>query len=230
MNSEIILATQIRACNREDANRAILQIIVTTYRICGFKSSEDEVMFQVTEIMKDLTKTNLTISDLKTAFENGAKGKYGEFMGLSVLTYTKWINAYKSEKPPQTNRLIAETKKEPTIEEKEAIAEESIQAMITQFKKTGEVLNYGNSNFRYLWNTGKIRFNKVKRDEYLEQANSNIKNRLKEERERAATQLDRGKVKQIDATIENLMSESAKAEIEIEAGCLAIKDYLKTLL
>lgn len=228
MNSQIVLTSQIRNVNREDANKALLQVIITTYRICGFKSSEDEVMFQVTELMKDLNKTSLSIEDVKTAFENGAKGKYGEFMGLSVLTYLKWINAHKAEKPAPTNKLIAESKIELTQEQKDAIAEESIKVMIDHYQKKGEIINGGNANFKYLWRIGKIRFDQQKAEEYLERAKSLIYERLNQNREKASVELNRGEVKQIDKQIEALMDSDVNTEIKIEAGKLAIKDFLNS--
>lgn len=103
MNTEIILSKPINQLPVVDLKTQILKLIEYCYAYAGYNLSgkEIELSFQVSELHGMLTTgqfKNLTLEDLKSCFKNGLSLKYGDFTGLSMLVYTKWINSFLNER------------------------------------------------------------------------------------------------------------------------------------
>lgn len=70
-----------------------------TYVMVGFKTPEENDLAIITaKLTSDLFESYryLTYGEVSLCFELGAKGEYGEFMGLNMRTFTRWLKAYKT--------------------------------------------------------------------------------------------------------------------------------------
>lgn len=172
---------------------------------------------------------NITLMEMNEAMYNGVMRVYGDYFGLNNVNFIGWIRSFVNEEKRLEALSIAsklkKPKPEPSDEKKKAIAMESISTMVAHYKKTGEVLNHGNANFRYLWNTGQIKFGKEQADKYLAIAAENITENLLLQEKEAKDNLDKLRLKSISEQIEGITTSSER--VKIEAGRLAIIDYLK---
>ena len=70
-----------------------------TYVMVGFKTPEENDLAIITaKLTSDLFESYryLTCGEVSLCFELGAKGEYGDFMGLNMRTFTRWLKAYKT--------------------------------------------------------------------------------------------------------------------------------------
>lgn len=77
----------------------ISTLLRQTYIMVGFKTPEENDLAIITaKLTSDLFESfrYLTYGEVSLCFELGAKGEYGEFMGLNMRTFTRWLKAYKT--------------------------------------------------------------------------------------------------------------------------------------
>ena len=70
-----------------------------TYIMVGFKVPEANDFAIITaKLTSDLFESYryLTFGEVSLCFELGAKGEYGEFMGLNMRTFARWLKAYRT--------------------------------------------------------------------------------------------------------------------------------------
>lgn len=81
--------------------------------------------------------------EVKLAFHNGARGEYGEFFGINLITFHKWLKGYQLDaKRAEARRKVEEAGKvvyAPVMSESEAEYEWklTIQRQFKKFKQTG---------------------------------------------------------------------------------------------
>ena len=77
----------------------ISMMLRQTYVLVGFKVPDEEDLAIITaKLTSDLFESYryLTYGEVALCFELGAKGEYGDFMGLNMRTFTHWLKAYKT--------------------------------------------------------------------------------------------------------------------------------------
>ena len=70
-----------------------------TYVMVGFKVPEANDFAIITaKLTSDLFESYryLTFGEVSLCFELGAKGEYGEFMGLNMRTFARWLKSYRT--------------------------------------------------------------------------------------------------------------------------------------
>lgn len=78
---------------------AVNRVLLQTYVLVGFAPpKEADVALLTTKLAADLQESYpyLTLQELALCFELGAKGEYGDFMGLNLRTFTRWLKAYQT--------------------------------------------------------------------------------------------------------------------------------------
>lgn len=78
---------------------AVNQILLQTYVLLGFAPPrENDLGILIAKLSADLQESypSLTLQEVALCFELGAKGEYGDFMGLNMRTITRWLKAYKT--------------------------------------------------------------------------------------------------------------------------------------
>jgi hypothetical protein len=85
---------------------------------------------------------SLRINEIPSAFANGIRNKYGEYYGLCVVSFEKFITGYlesdERAKLVKEKNQIADFKPEPTPDEKFTIGKELCVALFERFKKSGQ--------------------------------------------------------------------------------------------
>ena len=75
------------------------RILLQTYALVGFKPpSEHDLGLLIAKVATDLQESypSLTLQEVELCFELGAKGEYGDFMGLNLRTITRWLKTYQT--------------------------------------------------------------------------------------------------------------------------------------
>lgn len=83
----------------EELLPAVNNILLQTYVLVGFTPpKEADIALLTTKLAADLWESypSLTLKELGLCFELGAKGEYGDFMGLNLRTFTRWLKAYQT--------------------------------------------------------------------------------------------------------------------------------------
>ena len=89
------IATQMTERLIDQVARLLPQI----YILVGFQMPAPEDLTVITaKLCSELQESfpTLTYGEVSLCFELGAKGEYGEFMGLNMRTFTRWLKAYKT--------------------------------------------------------------------------------------------------------------------------------------
>ncbi len=77
----------------------VSMLLRQTYVLDGFQTPDENDLAIITaKLTSDLFESYryLTCGEVSLCFELGAKGEYGEFMGLNMRTFTRWLKAYKT--------------------------------------------------------------------------------------------------------------------------------------
>lgn len=83
----------------EELLPAVNRILLQTYVLVGFAPpKENDIALLTTKLSADLQESypSLTLQEVALCFELGAKGEYGDFMGLNMRTITRWLKAYQT--------------------------------------------------------------------------------------------------------------------------------------
>lgn len=78
---------------------AVNQILLQTYILLGFTPPRaNDLAILIAKLAADLQESypNLTLPEVALCFELGAKGEYGDFMGLNLRTITRWLKSYQT--------------------------------------------------------------------------------------------------------------------------------------
>ncbi|WP_455639423.1 hypothetical protein [Parabacteroides sp.] len=78
---------------------AVNQILLQTYVLLGFSPPrERDLGILIAKLAADLQESypSLTLQEVALCFELGAKGEYGDFMGLNLRTVTRWLKSYQT--------------------------------------------------------------------------------------------------------------------------------------
>ena len=78
----------------EEILPAVNQILFQTYVLLGFSPPNDrDLGILIAKLAADLQESypSLTLQEVTLCFELGAKGEYGDCMGLNLRTITRWL-------------------------------------------------------------------------------------------------------------------------------------------
>ena len=89
----LIRASEI---NRDSLSKFIGEIVTKCALLSNFSMDAVKINIIVQELAKDIqTRFRLLeLPEIEKAFNEGVGGNYGEYMGLSVVTFNKWLKAY----------------------------------------------------------------------------------------------------------------------------------------
>lgn len=110
---------------------AVNQILLQTYVLVGFTPPKaNDLAILIAKLSADLQESypSLTLQEVALCFELGAKGEYGEFMGLNLRTFTRWLKAYKTS--DMRYRAI--------IEREQAKAQAALPSISEEYKEQRE--------------------------------------------------------------------------------------------
>jgi hypothetical protein len=179
---ESTYAVQISQAPEAQLKDAVRSSVTNALYNLGQKMEDGERMILQSRIALDLRFhfQTLTIEEIKNAMDLGSKGEFrvkpDEVLYLSPEKIYSWFKAYKVGVKREASKKMAEISqkaekaKEPTQEEKQKIVSDSILIRFEEFKKTGEVKDYGNVTYDSLDRMGLIPFTKERKREIYNEA------------------------------------------------------------
>ena len=158
------------------AKSRLMDIVSKTEFELGYKASDAKHMAMMCNALLEEIKTSfksIRIDELVIAFK---RGEFGEFFGLSVVTFNKWINGHQiSEKRREALKSIRDAEK---VEVKQPSKQEALKMFLemwvrryTEYKKSG-VIKFDTPfrDYRILWENGLINHDQSEREMFIEQA------------------------------------------------------------
>ena len=207
----------------------ILNLVSKTFFTLGQQSSDENLVLISTEVTRDVMKDfyMLSLQEIEIAFGEGVRGKYGDFYGLNIVTFNKWMQFYLDSGKHYQYIMVTnkdqkqlQQKTEPTDEEKENILKSGVLRCYNQWKETGEIIDYGNPIFHYLYDKGEIEIDDKAWFNYC----LNAKNTITAEIKAKAVSID--KMERLTAKA-ILRDESLESQILSLAKKLVLADYFK---
>lgn len=123
----------------------LLKTISETYVKCGIKTDSGELSVN-TKLFKEELKMfpYITIKELKKAFSDGYKEKYGKYYGLSVKTFVGWLDYYvQNVRNEDLNSLkkIRPPRTEISEKEKQQLITQGLKKCFAEYEKNGSILD-----------------------------------------------------------------------------------------
>lgn len=158
-NKEIILARYneltIRNLDANQAGEKLKVIINLTIFESGYKveNISELILMVIRDIFSDFS--GMTISEIALAFRKGVRKDFGEFMGLSVITFYNWLKSYNETIKLEAMKALRNIRKEPkpiSDELKKQYRKEWLMNHIEDFelhKKGLEIKTYDINNIFY---------------------------------------------------------------------------------
>lgn len=189
----------ISQIDKRDLFEKLKTIIKAVYFKAGFEikgNNEVEIAEQIILLTQAFMQellirfSEICISEIEIALNNGIYKKYGEYMALSSVTFITWIDKYYEQrrdlifKQRQIEEKI-DRNKEIAIPNPEQIENDlrklSLEAF-EKFKKTGFYNDYGNCVYDYLNKKGMIKFSSEEKNKFMFEAKLKIAEEDKEKR------------------------------------------------
>ena len=149
-------------------------------------TQKEQLLFIPLAIEEIKTFPNLSIEDVKIAFNRGSRRKYGETLQMSIATVNIWLTKYQEETKQEAmlNLKYVKPKELPkpelTDEEKKQVHQKWLDNVYRYFDKTKETGEYNyydfnNSLYNYLKNLGIINLTEKQQQKLWDMAVSELK-------------------------------------------------------
>lgn len=163
-------------------------IIAKAYATANYKSPEgDDMLFLIREFLLELKRSFPSVrqEEIKLAIHRGVLKEFGEYMGLSVVTFIYFVREYTESRSRimallDFNLMQIPEKTEPTPEEMRAEFIKRLNELFAIFKNGGNIrINEGAFYFDKLYREKIIVFNEDLRAELKERAYEDVINKSK---------------------------------------------------
>jgi hypothetical protein len=191
--------------------------------------SPEEMNVIVGETFKVIVETYPTLryQELDIAFRKGLIGEYGDYMGLSVPTFSNWIKFYMVDKNrlnqlPQ--KLQIEAPKEPSREQKFALAASNALEAFNKYKAGGDISIIASTVYKTLLWLNLVNYSEEEIKEFEEQARLDVVEELTVQKNLTADKLARKAFQRL------LDGGELQEKIVIQARRLGCYEYFKYLI
>lgn len=88
----------LREYNPEEIRKPLAAYIARIYALRGQTATSEELRFMATELGRSVFERfpGLSLEEVGVSLDKGVKGDFGEYYGLSVVTFLDWVRAYQS--------------------------------------------------------------------------------------------------------------------------------------
>lgn len=204
----------------------VFKIVVKAYMAAGQTPDNTSLKLIASEMTNDIYRnySMLSIEEITEAFYHGVRYNYGEYFGLNIVTFNKWLKHYLENEHGKyvlelsKTRLMLTEKTEPTDQEKEDILKAGVKRCYDHYKQKKEIIDYGNPIFDYLYDNGKILLTDIQWNNYLLRATREVMGRLQQK----SVSVDRIERQDAKRALINLESDY---EIQSLAKRIALAEY-----
>ncbi len=209
----------------------LLLVFRDAHKITGFAITTD---FNTTadETIVELrrSKTNIRIDEIDIAIRNGCHQKYGEYMGLSSVTYCKFIKAYVNEE----NRLEAirlknepEPTRTPSEQEIFDLSKGNAIKAFKELQQCGTVGRFGEVVYDFLSKIKILDLKQEEKNEYWKQAKNEFQSHLEKG---IANPVDVSERRRLTLELELFMQGGKKEKLTTISKRLIVDDFYRQLI
>lgn len=217
----ILPTPTIRESSKEDVENALKDALRYAVADCGYKIHADDAKYLQSELLKLISHKYhyLRLQEIKIAFRNGIQKKYGEYMGLSLATFSQFLHFYvqSAERSEAIKTQVVPVERQ--IEEKPFNIVEYGEWLYAQFLEKGEIYDITNAYYHYLVEQGEINLSVQEKHELMMEAEHNMIS----EKQRVITDL--ASFKECDKLIQQIEQGKKKELIKSRAMRLALRNY-----
>jgi hypothetical protein len=177
-----------------------------------------------------------SFADINLAFRRGVLNNYGEYMGLSVVTFMNWLKSYLDERRMvifNANRILE--KHEMENEEKLSLVKTedkmklySIKAL-KEYKEKGKYYDLGNAIYDFLDKKGMLKITPEEKWEYMTSARLNILDGSREKTKNETNHFKRLEINKYILQVEENKNFDEGGKIRAEAKRIALLDYFDSI-
>lgn len=234
--NEIQLAmqsTMVRNCGEIALNNTVVKAIAKAAQYCGQVITKEDAAFISRNLCDVVTRhyPNVRVDEIPVAIERGVLGDFGEYFGLNVASFTKFIKAYMESQVriEAAKKLLDVSKDEPKIpspEELRVMENDIIVNAYSTFCESGSFYDAGNHVYNKLDERGLIPFTAEVKRGFMDKAKTTVELRNNPS---TATSLDerRKRAQFIESLAKGL--KSAESAIIREAKQIALNEYFSGL-
>ena len=229
---QVLNSPFVRDCSDQEIKSILINDMISAYFQAGFKYPDDaDFQIMVDTMVKNVKMEGmgLRLSEISIAFSRGILKEYGDYMGLSVVSFTHFVKMYTMNNARlEALRKFAEQKepeKEPTPKE---IFEMGKMNAIKAFLdiNAGKSVVLGSVVYDFLDSHSVLNFTKEQKKSYMESATKIV---LSETNARKESEPDSFKRNDLRRIIEGITDGSEKSIVIAKAKQLALTDFMKQL-
>jgi hypothetical protein len=169
---------------------------------------------------------NLRVEEISIAFTRGLAKEYGDYMGLSFITFVEWIKNYmKEEARINLTKPAPVVKSEPTKEERFDLAVSNAVNAFEAYKIGRDISLIAPVVYRFLRGIKCFAYSEQEQAVFISEATNEVINELTAEQ---ANTLDKFKRIDIGRTLNN--AQKMEDKIIIQAQRLGLYAYFQTLI
>lgn len=137
-----------------EVDKVLMTAVHKAYKDKGQEATQDQIDHVVDNLLESVLKSCpfIRIAEIPIAIEKGILGEYGEYFGLNVVTFTKFIKShYESAERARNAKkkpIQEEEKKEPTAEDVLNADKDLLIRAFETYKKVGYYEDHGNYIYR----------------------------------------------------------------------------------
>lgn len=208
----------------------VSEIVAKTFQTAGWSTDNTTIAMMTVETVNDIRNhfNSLSLEEINTAFYEGVRGNYCDYQGINLVSFHKWLKYYKEnhhfkyvQEHIQGQKLL-ESQTELTDGEKEQILIDGVKRCYLTWKKSKQIVDYGNPVFDFLKEKEKIKLTEIEWSNYMLKAKIEVTGQLKAQ----AVGGDRGERMDAKRLLQDIDS---NAKIESLAKNMALADYFKKI-
>lgn len=206
----------------------LTKIITKTIFDSGFKFEEEESANIISTVADDILRDfkHITIEEIKICFRKGVRKEYGDYFGLSVLTFYNWLRKYTTEvrgkaivkqREYEMEQEAKRTQKQYTDEEKAMISYNAILWVYNHWLEKNNLFDIDNSTYESLVKYDILKLSREQKNDIYKRAKQKL---IKKRSAEKPTNFKSRKT--IQEVISNIQSENKDGKWLIEKECKEI--------
>lgn len=224
--------TLVRASSDRDINNIIVAAHARAVMMTGQTPDEKEIGFMVSTLPELIRRDfpSMRIEELPLAVEKGILGEYGDYFGINVATFIKFIKGYQQsrDRMEAVKQLsVPEPEKPaPSPAELKKMEDEMLVNAFYHFDEFGYYEDYGNHVYKKLDERGLIPFTLEVKKEIMEQARKEL---LRENQPENAK--SKSAHRQMTRFVKQLIEHDSNSHVAIQSRAMqiALKRFFKEL-
>lgn len=226
----------VKAYDEKTVETAMAVIIAKLFQMAGQKSIASDIVVYAKAMTSELRNNyrSYSLEEVNFAMERGVLGDYGEYIGINLVSMSRWMKAYsKSEQRAARFKATTEQKAIPernelSDEQKHEISRQGVIRKFNAFKERGECLDPGNSAYFFLERLGLIALSNDEKQVIFERAKVNVLAASQQQKLSTHKATAMSAAELIQAIIGG--KKTGRGIIQAEARRIALEDYFRSVI